>query len=169
MNSTCIVGYSDAAFANNHDLITAEQDNPTYWWHWEGNPYCFQEIWVSQDNKIGSVSRNSSNRRFFRRRSRDSVSIGTIKSWTCSWSLANRFKVSVRYNQERITHERKKDHAWRTRSTWSIQKKEISNIGFVRSSENLADGLTKGNVQKALLNFLQTGEHKINCEQWILK
>ena len=51
----------------------------------------------------------------------------------------------------------------------AYKRKEISNIGFVRSSENLADGLTKGNMQKALLNLLQTGEQKIDCEQWIFR
>ena len=47
--------------------------------------------------------------------------------------------------------------------------KEISNIGFVLSSENLADGLSKENMQKSLLNLLKCGQHSINCERWILR
>ena len=47
--------------------------------------------------------------------------------------------------------------------------REISNIGFVRSSSNLADGLTKEKMQKALFQLLQTGKHKIQCDQWILR
>lgn len=48
------------------------------------------------------------------------------------------------------------------------QSHKISNIGFVRSSENIADGLTKPRVQNALLSLLRIGKHKSNCELWIL-
>ena len=51
----------------------------------------------------------------------------------------------------------------------AYQAQEISNIGFVRSCDNLADGLTKGKKQKALLNLLLTGAHEVKCEQWILR
>ena len=43
--------------------------------------------------------------------------------------------------------------------------KEISNIVFVRSSENLADGLTKEKVQKSLLKLAMSGKHHSNYEQ----
>ena len=46
---------------------------------------------------------------------------------------------------------------------------EISNIGFVRSSNNIADGLTKPKLQKELLNLLQSASHTPVCEQWILR
>ena len=51
----------------------------------------------------------------------------------------------------------------------AYKKKEISKISFVRSSENKADGLTKRNMRKALLSHQLNGDHKINCEQWILR
>ena len=51
----------------------------------------------------------------------------------------------------------------------AYQAREISNIGFVRSSDNLADGLTKPKMQKALYNLLRTATHTPVCEQWILR
>lgn len=47
--------------------------------------------------------------------------------------------------------------------------KEISNIGFVRSSDNLADGLTKEKMQGALCQLLKTSKHTVRCEQWIMR
>ena len=46
---------------------------------------------------------------------------------------------------------------------------EISNIGFVRSENNLADGFTKDKKQKTLFELLRNGEHEVVCEQWILR
>ena len=46
---------------------------------------------------------------------------------------------------------------------------EISNIGFVRSNNNLADGLTKPKKQKAIFDLLQNAIHTPVCEQWILR
>ncbi len=51
----------------------------------------------------------------------------------------------------------------------ACQAQEISNIGFVRSDDKIADGLTKQKMQGALLNLLQTAEHNVVCEQWILR
>ena len=44
-----------------------------------------------------------------------------------------------------------------------------SNIGFVRSSHNLADGLTKPKVQAALYKLLTTAYHEPKVEQWIIR
>ena len=46
---------------------------------------------------------------------------------------------------------------------------EVSNIGFVRSENNIADGLTKLKMQSALLNLLRTGKYQVKCEQWIIR
>ena len=51
----------------------------------------------------------------------------------------------------------------------AYQAEEISNIGFVRSNDNIADGLTKPKMQYELLNMLREGSHKVKCEQWILR
>ena len=47
--------------------------------------------------------------------------------------------------------------------------KEISTIGFVRSSHKLADGLTKPKVQAALYQLLKTAYHKPKDEQKIIR
>lgn len=45
----------------------------------------------------------------------------------------------------------------------------ISDIGFVRSQFNLADGLTKAMSQAAIRSILSTNRHTPSCEQWILR
>eukprot|EP00171_Calliarthron_tuberculosum_P022574 IDg22574t1 len=49
------------------------------------------------------------------------------------------------------------------------RKKEISDIGFVRSSHNLADGLTKLMNQAALRDLMSTSKLKVEPEQWIIR
>ena len=46
---------------------------------------------------------------------------------------------------------------------------QISNIGFVRSNYNLADGLTKPKLQQSLHDLLRTGRHEVVAEQWIIR
>ena len=46
---------------------------------------------------------------------------------------------------------------------------EMSNIGFVRSSKNLADGLTKSMQQAAIFDVMSNGWLKIEPEQWIIR
>ena len=46
---------------------------------------------------------------------------------------------------------------------------EISNIGFIRSSFKLADGLTKKMSQESLLKVLQQGQLKVEAHQWIVR
>ena len=81
---------------------------------------------------------------------------------TDSKSLFDIISKGSRTSEKRIMFD---IHATRE----SYKNHEISNIGFVRSCDNLADGLTKGNMQNALYKLLQTGRHTINCEQWILR
>ena len=50
----------------------------------------------------------------------------------------------------------------------AYQAREISNIGFVRSSYNLADGLKKPKMQKAIFHLLTTASHTTLFEQSIL-
>ena len=47
----------------------------------------------------------------------------------------------------------------------AYEAQEISNIGFVRSSHNLADGLTKYKIQAALYQLLKTAYHELKVEQ----
>ena len=67
-----------------------------------------------------------------------------------------------RTNEKRIMLE---IHASRE----SYKAKEISNIGFVRSSDNSANRITKQKMQKSLFNLVENGRHSINCEQWIIR
>ena len=51
----------------------------------------------------------------------------------------------------------------------AYKAKEISNIGFLRSSHNLSDGLTKRKKQTALYQLLKTEYHNPKLEQWIIR
>ena len=46
---------------------------------------------------------------------------------------------------------------------------EISNIGFVKSSATIADGLKRGKMQNNPLSLLQNGFDDIDYEQSILQ
>ena len=46
--------------------------------------------------------------------------------------------------------------------------KKISNIGFVPSEHNLADGKTRPKMHRSILDLLKTGKHEVQCEQWII-
>ena len=48
------------------------------------------------------------------------------------------------------------------------QNRDINNIGFVSSESNLADGLTKVNKQRSLLELLRTSRHSPVFDQWIM-
>ena len=50
----------------------------------------------------------------------------------------------------------------------AYQSKKISNDGFVRSTDNLADGFTNENMQKSLFDLLLTEKHAVKCEQCVL-
>ena len=47
--------------------------------------------------------------------------------------------------------------------------REIKNIGFVRSSHNIADELTKPKVKAALYKLLKTAYHELKVEHWIIR
>ena len=51
----------------------------------------------------------------------------------------------------------------------AFRDKVISDIGFVRSNKNLADGLTKEMNQSALRKFLDTGTLVVDPDQWIIR
>ena len=50
-----------------------------------------------------------------------------------------------------------------------FESKDISDIGFVRSNCNLADGLTKRMKQASLLELMKTCKLSIRPEQWIVR
>ena len=53
------------------------------------------------------------------------------------------------------------------RQTYKLH--EMSKIGFVRVNHNLADDLTKANIQGALYKLITTGMHEVEAEQWIIR
>ena len=50
-----------------------------------------------------------------------------------------------------------------------FRDKIISDIGFVRSLKNLADGLTKQMKQTMLREVIRTGNFQVEPEQWIIR
>jgi len=50
-----------------------------------------------------------------------------------------------------------------------FRDKVISDIGLVRTNNNIADSLTKGMCQAALQNILKTGKLIITPVQWIIR
>lgn len=51
----------------------------------------------------------------------------------------------------------------------AFRDKTISDIGFVRSSHNIADGLTKAMSQASIRQVIATGHLSIMPEQWIIR
>ena len=50
-----------------------------------------------------------------------------------------------------------------------IGQKKFPTFGFLRTNDNVADGLTKPEVQVPIRDVLRTGRHEINCKQRILR
>ena len=48
-------------------------------------------------------------------------------------------------------------------------KHEVSDICFVRSEQNIADGFRKRMKQTTLCNMLLTGMFRVKIEQWIIR
>lgn len=46
---------------------------------------------------------------------------------------------------------------------------EISEVGWIRSAHNLADGLTKYEKSKILVDFLERGRLTTSVEQWVIR
>ena len=45
----------------------------------------------------------------------------------------------------------------------------ISNVAFVWSSNNLADGIIKSRIQKAIHDMIIAGGYRITAEQWMVR
>lgn len=48
----------------------------------------------------------------------------------------------------------------------SFKKNEINNVGFIRSSQNIADGLTKSMAQHSFLSTISSGKLDVSLQQW---
>ncbi len=170
MESLRIVGYSDAAFANNYDLksqlgriILLMDDSDTaipivyksYKSRRVARSVLSAEVIAFADVFDHALALKSQLEQATRR----PVPMHLL---TDSKSLFDIISKGTRTSEKRIMLD---VHAARE----GYKTREISNIGFVRSSENLADGLTKAKMQKALFKLLKSGRHSVECEQWILR
>ena len=79
-----------------------------------------------------------------------------------SKSLFEIISKETRTSEKRIMHD-----IYAARQAYKEQ--EISNTDFVRSSYNLADGLSKPMLQAALCQLLTTAYHDSKVEQWIIR
>lgn len=51
----------------------------------------------------------------------------------------------------------------------AYQRGDISNVGWIRSAHNLADGLTKFEKNKLMVEFLESGRVTTVVEQWVIR
>ncbi len=165
-----IVGYSDAAFANNHDLTSQ---------------LCRVILLMDKiDNAIPVSFKSYKSRRVTRSvLSAEAIAFADMVDdalasqsqmeqalertplmhlLTDSKSLFDITSKGSRTSEKRIMID---IHARRD----AYKSREIFNIGFVRSHSNIADGLTKPKIQSALFDLFASGKHKTECEQWILR
>lgn len=170
LDSIRVVGYSDAAFANNHDLksqlgrIIFLIDDSNH-----AIPIVFKsyksrrvtrsvlpaEVIAFADVFDDAYALRSQLEQIMQR-------AVPLQLLTDSKSLFDIISKGSRTSEKRIMLD---IHAARQ----AYKSREISIIGSVRSSDNMADVLTKGKIQKALLELIWTGKHSVNVEQWILR
>ena len=169
-DSLRLVGFSDASYANNHDLTSqlgriimlSDKSNNSI-------PISFKSY------KSRRVTRSvlSAEVIAFADLFDDALAIRSqlehalqdtvpMHLLTDSKSLFDVISKGSRTSEKRIMLD---IHATKQ----AYQSREISNIGFVRSENNLADGLTKEKKQRALFDAMVTGKHEIVCEQWIIR
>ena len=169
-SSIGLVGFSDAAYANNHDLtsqlgrivLIMDDSNKTI-------PISFKSY------KSRRVTRSvlSAEVIAFADLFDDAMAIRSqmehalqqpvpMHLMTDSKSLFDIISKGSRTSEKRVMLD---IHATRQ----AYQRQEISNIGFVRSEHNLADGLTKEKKQGALLQMMLDESHVTVCEQWIIR
>ena len=169
-DSIRVVGFSDASFANNYDLSTQLGhicllvDK-----HANAVPIDFKSYKsrrVVRSAMAGEVIAFSD---LFDRAATLAAEIGDIlgrkipvQLLTDSKSLFDVISKGSRTSEKRVMLDI-------AAAREGFRDKVISDIGFVRSSQNLADGLTKKMAQAALQAVLSTGSLDIKPEQWIIR
>ena len=170
LRSLRLIGYSDAAFANNADLssqlgrivfLSDKHDN--------ASPIVFKSY------KSHRVTRSilAAEVIAFSDLFDDAYAIRTqlqqalnrdvpLHLFTDSKSLFDIISKGSRTREKRVMLD-----VYAAREGYTSQC--ISNIGFVRSEYNIADGLTKPKVQAALFNVVNSGKHRPEVEQWIMR
>lgn len=165
-----VVGYSDASFANNHDLST------------QLGVLCF--LADDKGNSVPIHFKSYKSKRVVR-----SAMAGEVIAFSDLFDVAAALasELGVLYDRNipvqlltdskslfdviskgsRTSGKRMMLDIAATRE--GFRNKVISDIGFVRSSKNLADGLTKAMSQAALQHVISTGRISISPEQWIIR
>lgn len=170
LQSLRIIGYSDASFANNNDFtsqlgyivfIADKHDNAI--------PLIFKSY------KAKRITRSAMSAEViaFSDMSDTAITLGQeieilvnqkvpVQLLTDSKSLFDVISKGTRTSEKRTMLDI-------AASREAFRDKIISDIGFVRSNKNVADGLTKEMNQTALRTVLQSGKLSISPDQWIIR
>ena len=169
-NSMKVVGFSDASFANNHDLST-QLGHIIFLFDGNNNsvPISFKSYKarrVVRSAMAGEVIAFS-----------DMFDVGVtiaeelritlhkevpLHLLTDSKSLFDVVSKGTKTSEKRLMLDI-------AAAREGFRDRVISDIGFVRSSHNLADGLTKPMQQASLQKVLKSGTIDIDVEQWIIR
>lgn len=165
-----VVGFSDASFANNHDLSTqlghivflADKKGAAVPIHFKSykarrivRSAMAGEIIAFSDMFDVAITLAEELKTMYR------IPI-PLQLFTDSKSLFDIISKGSRTSEKRLmldiaaAREGFRDHL-------------ISDIGFIRSTKNVADGLTKPMSQQSLQHVISTAELNIQPEQWILR
>ena len=169
INSLCILGFSDASFANNQDFssqigyIVFLSDK-----HRNSIPLMFKSY------KARRVTRSAMSAEVIAFSDMSdaaitfSAELGTltdqkipVQLLTDSKSLFDIISKGSRTSEKRMM-------LYIAASREAFRDRVISHIGFVRSKQNIADGLTKGLNQSALRKVLGSAMVDIDPEKWII-
>ena len=169
-NSLKISVYSDAAFANTPDLssqlgqivlLTDDNHNPipvsykSYKTRSVARSVLFAEV-IAFANLFDDALTIRKQLEFVLRQ------LIQVRILTDSKNLFDIISKGGRTSEKRIMLD-----IYADRKAYKVQ--EIRNIGFVGSSQNLANGLTKAKVQETLYQLLATAYHKRMVEQYIIR
>eukprot|EP00737_Agarophyton_chilense_P000247 gb/GEZJ01000282.1/.p1 GENE.gb/GEZJ01000282.1/~~gb/GEZJ01000282.1/.p1 ORF type:complete len:768 (+),score=79.54 gb/GEZJ01000282.1/:1785-4088(+) len=171
-NSIRVIGFSDSSFANNHDLST------------QLGHICF--IGDKNDSVVPIHFKSYKSKRVVR-----SPMAGEVVAFSDLFDVAGTLasELAVVFGRKIPVHLflftdskclfdviSKGSRTAEMRMMLDIaaarqgfKDKIISDIGFVRSSQNVADGLTKSMAQAALHRIVATGKLNVNPEQWIIR
>ena len=170
LSSTKVVGFSDSLFANNHDLTT-QLGHITLFVDGQGNavPISFKsykarrvvrsamagEVIAFSDMFDVAVTLAEELRQITKR----PIPLHLL---TDSKALFDVISKGSKTSEKRLMLDV-------AAAREGFRDKVISDIGFVRTNHNLADGLTKSTSQAAIQRVLSSGKIGINVEQWIIR
>ena len=165
-----VVGFADASFANNHDIST------------QLGHLCF--LVDKHNNAVPVHFKSYKSRRVVRSALAgefivfsDMFNISKTLSAEISELLARSIPVQLLTDSKSLFDVISKGSRTSEKRTMldigaareGFRDKKISNIGFIQSSSNLADGLTKAMAQAFLREVISAGYLDVRAEQWIIR